>query len=177
MKDLSARRTHILAAMTAVCLGVTTMGNAGTYRYEQMSPEQLRQAVQRCPVAYIPAGIVEWHGEQSACELQLRLDDQRAQFGPRSLHGFASNQQSLREGGAPHGAGNYAIENLIDVDRPFMVRVIVKGDDKLGGTLIDAEIAEKRTLLSYRPNLTVKKMTFRVEDVELGKVHIARIEN
>ncbi len=93
------------------------------------------------------------------------------------MNGFAGNQKSLREGGSPHGAGNYAIENLIGVDRPFLVRVIVKGDDKLGGTLIDAEIAGQRTMLSYRPNLTVKKLVFRAEDVELESVHIAQLKD
>ena len=41
-------------------------------------------------------------GEQAACELQIRLDDLRAQFGPGSLSHFAGNEKSLREGGAPH---------------------------------------------------------------------------
>jgi hypothetical protein len=116
-------------------------------------------------------------GEQASCELQIRLNDQRAQFGPGSLNGFADRQKSLREGGSPSGGGNYAIENLIGVDRPFTVRVIVKGDDKLGGTLIDAEIAGQRTLLSYRPDLTVKKLVFRAEDVELRIIQIAPLKN
>jgi len=112
-------------------------------------------------------------GEQASCELQVRLDDQRAQFGPGSLNGFADNQKSLREGGSPNGGGNYAIENLIGVDRPFTVRVIVKGDDKIGGSLIDAEIAGQRTMLSYRPELTVKKLAFRTLNLELKDVQLA----
>ena len=89
------------------------------------------------------------------------------------MNGFAGNEKSLREGGAPHGAGNYAIENLIGVEKPFTVRVIVKGCDKIGGSLVDAEIAGQRTMISYRPELTVKKMVFRVEGVELENVRIA----
>ncbi len=38
-------------------------------RYERLSGDELAAAVKRCPVAYVPAGIVEWHGEQSACGL------------------------------------------------------------------------------------------------------------
>lgn len=37
--------------------------------YERLSPQHLRQTVERCPVAWIPEGILEWHGEQSACGL------------------------------------------------------------------------------------------------------------
>lgn len=116
-------------------------------------------------------------GEQSSCELQIRLDNRRAQFGPRSADGFAPGQKSLREGGAPEAGGNYAIENLIDVDRPFAVKIIVKGDDKLGGSLIDAEIAASRTMISYRPDLFVRNLLFRTEDVELAKVEIAPLSN
>jgi hypothetical protein len=115
------------------------------------------------------------HDEQASCELQIRLDDQRAQFGPGSLRGFAGQQKSLREGGAPHDGGNYAIENLIGVDRPFVVRVIVVGDDKIGGSLIDAEIAGQRTMISYRPDLIVRKLIFRVEGLELVNVQIAAL--
>lgn len=119
-------------------------------------------------IAFLPAS-----GEQAACELQVRLDDLRAQFGPGSPNRFAPQEKSLREGGAPHGAGNYTIENLIGVDRPFTVRVMVKGDDKIGGSLVDAEIAGQRTMISYRPDLTVNKLIFRAEGVGLEHVELA----
>ncbi|MBM4093273.1 MAG: hypothetical protein FJ276_28260 [Planctomycetes bacterium] len=112
-------------------------------------------------------------GEANACELQVRLDSQRAQFGPGSLSDFAEHQKSLREGGSPNSGGNYAIENLIGIANPFTMRVIVKGDEKIGGSLIDAEIAGQRTMLSYRPDLTVKKLVFRADDVELTNLQIA----
>ena len=55
--------------------------------------------------------------------------------------------------------------------------MIVKGDDKLGGSLIDAEIAGKRTMISYRADLTVKKITIRADGVEMKNVQIAPFEN
>jgi hypothetical protein len=116
-------------------------------------------------------------GEEPSCELQIRLDDCRAQFAPRSPNGFAPPQKTLREGGAPESGGNYAIENLIDVARPFRVRILVKGDDKLGGSLIDAEIAEKRTMISYRPDLFVRKLLWRMEGVELTNIQVASLVN
>jgi hypothetical protein len=55
--------------------------------------------------------------------------------------------------------------------------VIVKGDDKIGGSLIDAEIAGQRTMVSYRPDLTVKKIVCRTEGVELSTVQIAPLND
>ncbi len=115
-------------------------------------------------------------GELNACELQIRLDEMRAQFGAGSMEGFAGPEKTLREGGAPHHCGNYAIENLIGTDGPFTVRVIVVGDDKIGGSLLDVEIAGKRTMISYRPDLTVKKLIYRLEGVEFGEVQLSRIK-
>lgn len=108
------------------------------------------------------------NGERDACELQIVLDDQRAQFGPGSLNQFAPREKSLREGGTAN-----AIENLIGVDKPFQVRVVVKGSSKIGGSLVDAEIAGRRTMISYRADLTVKKMVFRAQGVELNNLQIA----
>lgn len=116
-------------------------------------------------------------GEERACQLQIGLDDLRAQFGPDAKMKFAGREKSLREGGAPHRGGNYAIENLIGVAGPFTVRVIVKGDDKIGGSLVDVEIAGRRTMISYRPDLTVKKLVFRTEGVELKKAQISPLKN
>jgi hypothetical protein len=86
------------------------------------------------------------------------------------LSRFAGRGKSLREGGGPD-----VIENLVGVDQPFTVRVIVKGGEKIGGSLVDAEIAGQRTMISYRPDLTVKKMIFRTEGVELKNVQIASL--
>ncbi|MCY2924123.1 MAG: hypothetical protein NT031_01565, partial [Planctomycetota bacterium] len=126
----------------------------------------------RCGIAFLPAD-----GEQASCEWQLRPDDGRAQFAPGSLAGFAADEKTLREGGAPQAVGNYAIENLIGVEEPFTVRLIVKNCDKIGGALIDAEIAGHRTMITYRPELTVQKMVFRAEGVELKDVRVAPIED
>ena len=113
-------------------------------------------------------------GEDNACEWQIRPDNMQAQFASGSLSGFSDNQRTLRQGGRPHNGRNYAIENLIGVDKPFEVRLIVKGSDKLGGSMIDVEIAGSRTMIAYRPGLFVKKMLFRAEEVELQSVVVSR---
>ena len=70
-----------------------------------------------------------------------------------SPDGFASaDMKSAREDrtSAPdwwNNTGNYAIENLIGVGKPFQVRLLVKYDPKMGGSLVDAEIAGQRTMI------------------------------
>jgi creatinine amidohydrolase/Fe(II)-dependent formamide hydrolase-like protein len=38
-------------------------------RFTELGPADLKHAIARHPVAFVPAGICEWHGEQSACGL------------------------------------------------------------------------------------------------------------
>ena len=130
-----------------------------------VAPAAMKQG--RLGIAFLPA-----NGEQAACELQVNLADLRAQFGPGSSDHFAAREKSLREGGTAN-----AIENLIGIDKPFTVRVIVKGSSKLGGALVDAEIAGRRTLIAYRPDLTVKNLAFRTEGVQLNDVRLAPLQN
>ena len=111
--------------------------------------------------------------EENSCEWQIRPSDLQAQFASGSLTGFSENQKTLRQGGSPHSGRNYAIENLIGVDQPFSVRLIVKGSEKLGGSMIDVEIACQRTMIAYCPGLFAKKMLFRTDGVELEDVKIA----
>jgi hypothetical protein len=41
------------------------------------------------------------------------------------------------------------------MDQPFTLRILIKRDSQLGGTLIDCEIADQRTMLSFRPDVWV----------------------
>jgi hypothetical protein len=112
------------------------------------------------------------------CELRIQPGDGRAQFAAvpgngGAADGCAADERSLREGGAPHQVANYAVEHLVGTDRPFAVRVLVKGDSKIGGTLVDAEIAGQRTMITYRPDLVVARLTLRIEGVTLTRVEAA----
>jgi hypothetical protein len=42
---------------------------------------------------------------------------------------------------------------------------------------MDAEIAGQRTILTYRADLSVKKLHFRLENAELRNVQISALEN
>ncbi|MBM3889416.1 MAG: hypothetical protein FJ388_09850 [Verrucomicrobia bacterium] len=162
MKEIMPK-TGSAKTLAPTITGTTTVPASGTSFMLTFNVQPAEAKKGKLGISFLPES-----GEQAACELQLCLDDQRAQFAPANLNGFAASLKSLREGGGPN-----AIENLIGVDRPFTVRVIVKGDNKIGGSLIDAEIAGQRTMLSYRPNLTVQKLLFRTEAVELKNVRIS----
>ena len=76
------------------------------------------------------------------------------------------------EGGAPHDAGNYAIENIRDLDKPFTVRVIVKGEPKWGGSLIDVEIAGQRTMITHRPGLKAETLEITSTGAKIKNVRL-----
>lgn len=115
--------------------------------------------------------------ENQACEVQVSPKAKRAQYGKGQIKNFASPEKSLREGGSPGSAGNYAIESLDDTDKPFSVRILVKYGDKVGGSQIDTEIAGRRTMISFRRDLKVEKLLLRSEDTGIKNVKIAALKN
>lgn len=109
-------------------------------------------------------------GMQDACEWRLDGAEKRAQYafvGDRPVR-----ERSLREGGAPQQGRNYAIENLIDTDKTFTVRMVVKTSDKFDGCVVDTEIAGKRTMVSYREKLMVERLQFQMENMEVKNVRL-----
>jgi beta-fructofuranosidase len=111
--------------------------------------------------------------EENACEVQINPRQKIAQFGKGKIRSFSATEKSLREGGAPNSARNYAIKNLTDTDKPFTVRIAVKYDSKFGGSLIDTEIAGQRTMISFRPGLKVERLLLRSEEIGIKNVKIA----
>jgi hypothetical protein len=116
-------------------------------------------------------------GEDHACEVQVSPQAKRAQYGKGQAEGFSGSEKSLREGGSPSNARDYAIENLIGTDKPFTVRIIVKYEGKFGGSQIDTEIAGQRTMITYRPDLKVEKILFRSKETGIRNIKIAALEN
>ena len=116
-------------------------------------------------------------GENQACEVQISPKAKKAQYGNGQLQNFSGVEKSLREGGSPNGARNYAIENLVNTDKPFTVRMIVKYEDKFGGSQIDTEIAGQRTMIAFRPGLKVEKLLLRSEKAGIKNVKIAALKN
>lgn len=119
----------------------------------------------------VAATFLPSKGHASVCEFQVLVAERRAQFASvgEGTEGFAAPLKSLREGGQ---AAN-SIENLLGMDGSFHVRIAVKGSAKLGGTVLDAEIAGQRTMISYRPDLEVGGIRFQSEGVQLRNLRVA----
>ncbi len=116
-------------------------------------------------------------GENHACEVQVSPKAKRAQYGKGQISNFSSTEKSLREGGSPSGARNYALENLAGTDKPFTVRIMVKYEDKFGGSQFDTEIAGQRTMIAFRPDLKVQKILFRSDATGIKNIKIAALKN
>lgn len=126
---------------------------------------------EKLSVSFLPA-----EGTEKGCEFQLRLTDLVAQYGGASFGKYADTEKSIRQGAHPQLGNNYAIEKLIGTDKPFQVRIVVKSTDKLGGALIDSEIAAQRTMITYRPDLSVEKLMFRSNGTEVKNIRIAPLK-
>ncbi|MBQ2018607.1 MAG: hypothetical protein II209_04030, partial [Alistipes sp.] len=115
-------------------------------------------------------------GYENACEWQLQLDRKRAQFANGVAEGFARDERTLREGGDVSGVRNYAISDPCLAKKTVGVRMVVDGSDKLCGTLLDVEINGERTMISYRPNLHVGKLSFNCEKATVKNLRIAEFK-
>lgn len=111
-----------------------------------------------------------------ACEWQMQLDKERAQFAPDTQQGFEPDQPTLREGGKVSTAQNYAIENGLTFDQPFTVRMLIQPSAKARGTLLDVEIGQQRTMLGYRPQLFVDQIKFLLKDIQIRHVKYELLE-
>ena len=57
----------------------------------------------------------------------------------------------------------------------MIVRILVKYGDKFGGSLVDTEIAGKRTMISFRLNLKIEKFLLRTKGVNVKNVKISSL--
>jgi len=115
-------------------------------------------------------------GYTNGCEFQLRLDEAVAQYGESRQESFSPKSLSQRNGSYVPGVGNYALENLVGIDKPFTVRMIVRSNAKLGGTIVDTEIAAQRTMISYRADLQVKRLQLRADGAAISQVQMEKIK-
>ncbi len=104
---------------------------------------------------------------ESDCRWTLDIGALQARFG---------DGRTLREGGQPQHARNYAIGNLRGLDAPFTVRIIVRGEPKLGGSLIDVEIAGQRTMISHRSALRVGALQCQTQGVKIRDMKMQTLQ-
>jgi len=132
---------------------------------------------------------------KTGCELQLDAARGRAQWSDAAEGGLAKALPSGREILEAKHAGeawaakgtrhpdfhshgrNFCIENVRGMDKPFAVRIIVYRDPKMAGSVVDAEIAGQRTLVSCRPGLLATRAALaadgtglRVSDVKVSEL-------
>lgn len=119
---------------------------------------------------------VDLIGDTQKCRFEIDLETGRAQFALVKADGTVDRQKSLREGCRIDRTNQFAIENLIGTDKPFSVKLIVNFDPKAGGSLIDAEIAGSRTMISFWRKLSVAQVSFKTKDVKLTSVILAPLE-
>jgi hypothetical protein len=84
--------------------------------------------------------------------------------------------KSLRQGALPQRVGNYAVENLTGTDKPFSVRILVKSTPKLGGSILDSEIAGQNTMISFRNDLIIENISFNLQETGIRNIKIMEIE-
>lgn len=66
-----------------------------------------------------------------------------------------------RENRSPHWpwkGGDFAIEGVEGLDRPFTLRLLVVPDAKSGSVVVDAEIGGRRTMITRRRGLAVRRL-------------------
>lgn len=93
----------------------------------------------------------------------LILDDDIARFSDSP----ESSQAVLANGGDVAGARNYAVKTGCTASGRIPVRMTVKTDPKWEGTLADVEIDGRRTMLSFRPGLTVDSVKIIAKNIEI----------
>lgn len=113
--------------------------------------------------------------DQIGCEMQINTTALTAHYADAVNDGFSGEQKSIRKGGNPSVVHNYAIENVIGVEKPYTVRMLVKQNAKLGGTIIDTEIAGQNTLVTYRNGLKVENILFKMEGSGIRNVKIMKV--
>ena len=124
------------------------------------------------PEATVSLELTSTQSPRSATWWQMDTGSGRAPFSDDTNH----REKTLREGGAPHNAGNYAIEGLPTDGQRLPVRIIVKRTGKLGGSLVDVEIAGRRTMISYRQELETTRLRLTPCDAVLENVRIAPLK-
>ena len=109
--------------------------------------------------------------EEETFTWTLDLDEQRAQFSKEAGH----KQKSLREGGSPQNAVDYAIDHLeLPQDKAITIRILLRCDRKFTGTVADVEIAGQRTMITYRHLLQARHLKIKTERVQIKNVSFAK---
>lgn len=108
--------------------------------------------------------------EEETFTWTLDLGEQRAQFSKEA----EQKQKSLREGGSPQNAVDYAIDHLeLPLDKAITIRIVLRCDPKFTGTVADVEIAGQRTMITYRHLLQTRHLKIKTGRAQIKNVSFA----
>lgn len=98
-------------------------------------------------------------GENGACTFELDFKNNRVQINDAKADYFGERLPTMLElmkNGAedisniPRKAKNYALPDILGINEPFTLKMILRYSKRLKSTVIDAEIAGRRTFISVR---------------------------
>lgn len=117
--------------------------------------------------------ILKGDKPDETCHWDLDLAKKCAQYGKPDKDGKVPASKTLREGGQPQRGVDYAVDHLSGLDDTFPVRMMIYQSDKLGGCIIDTEIAGKRTMLSCRLDLRPTQVAVTSQAAKVSNVTTA----
>lgn len=83
-----------------------------------------------------------------------------------------SNYRNDTDGNIPQNAVNYALSDIEGIDEPFTLKMLLRYSKKLRSTVIDMEIAERRTFISLRYGFFPTRLSLINDgDVEVSEAH------
>lgn len=120
----------VVASHAVVCVAMGEVAGtdppsdgAEPFRYERMSSERLARAIKQCPVAWISAGIVEWHGEQNACGLDGLKAETLCQMAAQLLGGVCFPHVWLGpDASTPFDPAKYP-RGTLTIDKPLYLNI------------------------------------------------------
>ena len=120
-----------------------------------------------CSVGFIP------ESEGDPCFWKIDFGECRAQYSTSP----EEREKTQAEGCRVANAGNYAVKNGMELDKPFTVRIAVKWNPKFNGSIIDAEIGGIRTMVSFRKGLEVNGLHFSADGCRIKNVNISKLSD
>jgi hypothetical protein len=132
---------------------------------------------------------------KNACVLTLDIKNQRMQVSDGEKGAFAPELPTMleqmqkvdasitnyKESGCndiPQFAKNYALEDIPGMEQPFSLKMMLRYSKRLRATVLDIEVAERRTMISVRDGFFPTGAQFLVEgDAEIQSATLQKIEN
>ncbi len=128
----------------------------------------------------------------TACTLAIDFNKNRIQIGNAEFGKFGDEIPTMLEQmqsfnnenpyknnidmDIPNNARNYCLPDIQGINKPFKVKIMLRYSKRMRATVVDAEIAERRTLISVRENFfSTEFKTVCYDDVVVNDVMVYEI--